>query len=87
MDNELLPVSPRGPDYSAYMNGLISNLQCAREVAKGNIRSAQKIYKSYYDQSHKAALPKFTPGDRVWLYCSKTEPGLTPKLCKRWLGR
>ena len=86
VDNELLPVSPRGPDYSAYMNGLISNLECAREVAKGNIRSAQKIYKSYYDQSHKAALPKFTPGDRVWLYCSKTEPGLTPKLCKRWLG-
>ena len=86
VDNELLPVSPRGPDYSAYMNGLISNLECAREVAKGNILSAQRVYKSQYDRANKAELPKFTPGDRVWLYCSRTGPGLTPKLCKRWLG-
>ena len=45
---------------------------------------AKTKYKQQFDK--KTKLPTFKVGHRVWLYCRHTPVGLSPKLCKKWLG-
>ena len=34
----------------------------------------------------KTQVPSYSIGDSAWVYCQKTEPGLSPKLCRKWTG-
>ena len=41
-------------------------------------------YKEQFDKKSKA--PSFREGQKVWLYCTKRQVGLSPKMCNKWLG-
>jgi hypothetical protein len=70
--------------YQTHVNKLLSQQKIFREEAHKNITEHQRRYKEVHDR--KAKDPGFSLGDQVWLYCTKTQPGLSPKLCRKWLG-
>ena len=67
-----------------HLEKVLDNLENARTIASKNMEKAQVRYKKYYDQ--KAKEPKFSPGDRVWLYNIKVPIGLSKKLHRKWTG-
>ena len=84
IDTALIPPKSLMPAHQQYLERLIQGQEIHRQIARENILDIQEKYKSQYNKN--ASTPTFQPGDRVWLYCQKTEPGLSPKLAKKWLG-
>ena len=46
----------------------------------------QKELRAKEQFDKKTKVPEHKEGDEVWLFCSKTPVGLTPKLYRKWVG-
>ena len=84
IDTALAPSKTLMPSHQQYLQRLIQAQEVHRQVARENILNIQKRYKNTYDKT--ACNPNFHIGQQVWLYCQKTQPGLSPKLTKKWVG-
>ena len=80
-----LTVSPNLPTSTqGHLNKILKSHETALEVAKENIANAQAKYKKQYDKS--CTEPNFQLGQKVWLYCSKIQPGANKKMTRLWTG-
>ena len=84
IDTALIPSKTLIPSHQQYLQRLIQSQEIHRQVARENILNIQKKYKNNFDKT--ASTPNFKIADNVWLYCQKTQPGLSPKLTKKWIG-
>ena len=67
-----------------HLQNIIRNHEITRDIVKENITKAQNKYKQQHDKN--AKTPSFYVGQRVWLYEPRKTPGLSPKLCQKWVG-
>jgi hypothetical protein len=84
IDTELLPTPNIGKDATKYLKELKEKAAITWKIATENTAAAQEKYTHQHNK--KAVPPTFENGQRVWLYCSRTKPGLSPKLSKKWIG-
>ncbi|CAG2224221.1 unnamed protein product [Mytilus edulis] len=86
IDIALIPESTKGlsKDAESALKLIVDNLTQARKIAKTNIEAAQQKYKTQHDKN--VEEPSFYILDKVWLYCTRTPVGLSPKLQRKWTG-
>jgi hypothetical protein len=84
LDTALIPTSTAGTTDEQHLKRIIENQTVCRQLVKENIQKAQDKYKKNFDKN--AETVNFQVRDNVWLYNPKTEPGLSPKLTKKWKG-
>jgi hypothetical protein len=84
IDTAFTPSDTLPERYKTHVAKLLNQQQVFRDEALNNTREHQRRYKEVHDR--KAKDPGYCLGDQVWLYCTKTQPGLSPKLCRKWLG-
>ncbi|VDI75598.1 Hypothetical predicted protein [Mytilus galloprovincialis] len=86
IDIALIPESTKGlsKDAESALKLIVDNLNHARKIAKTNIEAAQQKYKTQHDKN--VEEPSFYILDKVWLYCTRTPVGLSPKLQRKWTG-
>ncbi|CAG2245678.1 unnamed protein product [Mytilus edulis] len=86
IDIALIPESTKGlsKDAESAFKLIVDNLTLARKIAKTNIEAAQQKYKTQHDKN--VEEPTFFILDKVWLYCTRTPVGLSPKLQRKWTG-
>ena len=84
IDTSRTPKSTLSSNFKSHLSQVLQNLETARKIAAENIKKAQDKYKEQYNKRTKD--PKHRPADRVWLYCTKVPPGMTPKLHRKWVG-
>ena len=77
--SQSLPSSTQG-----HLSKILQSHETALQVAKENIANAQAKYKKQYDKS--CHEPNFHLGQKVWLYCSKVQPGASKKMTRAWTG-
>ena len=77
--SQSLPYSTQG-----HLSKILQSHETALQVAKENIATAQAKYKKQYDKS--CHEPNFHLGQKVWLYCSKVQPGASKKMTRAWTG-
>jgi hypothetical protein len=71
-------------EINVFVRNQMSSLHKALSCARKNITSAQNRYKTYYD--HKMHGPKYTIGQKVWLYNPFIKPNTPRKLHVYWRG-
>ena len=84
IDTSLTPKSTLSANFKTHLSNVLQNLEIARKIAAENIKNAQEKYKEQYDK--RTEEPKYSPADRVWLYCTKVPVGMAPKLHKKCVG-
>jgi transposase InsO family protein len=84
IDVELLPATKLTKDAKLYMEELKRKMTISHTIARDNISAAQLKYSHQHNKT--SAPPKFKEDDIVWMFCSKTPTGVSPKLCQKWLG-
>ncbi len=84
IDVALTPPEKLGGSIGEYVIKLGERKKITCELAKENILEHQEKYKQLHDKN--AEKPSYRVGDRVWLYCTKTPVGKSPKLLKKWTG-
>ena len=84
IDQALIPPAQISASHHEHLDGIHKQLKMVREVARENILQAQVRAKQYHDKT--AAPPTFEVNGKVWMFCMRKMPGLSPKLCKKWLG-
>ena len=85
IDVSLAQTSPEATVQS-HIENILENHEIYSEIAKENIKQAQSKYKKYHDRGAKFKVPTYQVGQRVWVYDPTKKPGLTPKLCQKWIG-
>ena len=83
IDVSLAQTSPEATVLS-HIENILENHEIYSEIAKENIKQAQSKYKKYHDRGTK--LPTYQVGQRVLVYDPTKKPGITPKLCQKWIG-
>jgi hypothetical protein len=84
LDVALIPPSNMGRSAAAHLREILENHEIAQEIARENIKLAQEKFTKQYDK--KTSDPKFKPGDRVWLYSTRTPKNMKAKLCQKYVG-
>ena len=84
IDVALLPSTNIGHNAKQHLERIQQNQKIAHRVAHDNIAAAQQKYKHQHDK--KAAPPPYKENDQVWLFCNKTKTGISPKLCRKFVG-
>lgn len=79
-----VPQSRELMDVDSYKTELVCSLADAWKLAQDNVKKAQKRQKTSYDRS--ARLPKFTVGDRVFLYMPAAKSTKAYKFAKPFRG-
>ena len=73
-----------GKNAQESLDRILTSFEITKSIVRENTAQAKSKYKQQFDKRSK--VPKFKIGQRVWLYCQQTPVGLSPKLCKKWVG-
>ena len=84
VDTELIVPKVASKTADEYIEKLKPKLELAREMAKENLKESQTEMKEIYDRN--VQLPKYKPGDRVWLYFPNRYGAASKKLNIKWRG-
>ena len=74
---EMIPETPG-------LENILKNFEQVRPLIRDNIRAAQRAYKQGYDENTRS--PRFTVGQRVWVYFPNTRLHMAPKHQLKWRG-
>lgn len=72
------------PTVEEHRARIVKQVQLAQQLARDNLKKAQKKDKHYYDQN--AIKSNFKVEDEVWLHNKARKKGLSPKLMPKWIG-
>ena len=67
-----------------YVAELLPKLELTRKIAQENLDRQHENSKERFDKSARPTV--YSPGTRVWLYDPKTKPGVSPKICRKFVG-
>ncbi|XP_053406411.1 uncharacterized protein LOC128559220 [Mercenaria mercenaria] len=67
-----------------YITDLKKKIKVAHDIARENLQTSANYRKRYYDVKSKARV--LEPGQAVWLYDTRTKPGVCSKLVPKWKG-
>ena len=84
VDVSLLPPRDESNSVPEHRARVVQTLEDVHAIARENIQRAQQRVKDVYDRS--ARDPKFTIGEKVWVYTPKTKKGLSRELMHHWHG-
>ncbi len=84
IDTMLTPPAAIAKDQQQQVNKIHRSLQITQKIVAENRQKSQQKYKAQHDK--KAKKPAYRLGQKVWLYCTVTQTGLSKKLRKKWTG-
>ena len=83
-DLNFSPGKKMSPTVEDHRVRIVKQVQLAQQLARDNLKKAQRKDKHYYDQN--ASKSNFKVGDEVWLHNKARKKGLSPKLMAKWIG-
>ncbi|MEO0683466.1 MAG: reverse transcriptase domain-containing protein [Cyanobacteria bacterium J06649_11] len=83
-DLNFSPGKKMSPTIEDHRVRIVKQVQLAQQLARDNLKKAQRKNKDLYDQN--ASKSKFKEGDEVWLHNKARKKGLSPKLMAKWIG-